>query len=73
MSFFSPLNLEFPDLISKIRGYTGRGLLIAPYQIGPVLTIHSKFYKSTSSRGLFPFPVVKRKLIESRKYHDYGM
>ena len=23
---FSPLDLEFPDLISKIRGYTRRGL-----------------------------------------------
>ena len=39
---FSPLDLEFPDLISKDQGLAGRVLLIAPYQF-LVLAIHPKF------------------------------
>ena len=71
---FSPLDLEFPDLISKIRGYTGRGLLIAPYQIGPVLTItFQSFISQPLPEDYFLFQLLKGKMIESRKYHDYGL
>ena len=75
MSFFSPLNLELPDLISKIRGYTGRGLLIAPYQIGPVLTLlHSKaFISQPLPEDYFLFQMINGEMIERRKYHDYWM
>ena len=71
---FPPVSLLI-KLIPKIRKYTGRGLLIAPLQNGPVLTLlRSKaFISQQLPDSYFLFQMVNGEMVERKKFHDYWM
>ena len=71
---FPPVSI-LPDLLSKITKFSGKGLLIAPYQNGPALAqmVSRARLKQQLPDSYFLFQMKDGKVERRRKFYDYWM
>ena len=71
---FPPVSI-LPDLLSKITKFSGKGLLIAPFQNGPALAqmVSRARLKLQLPASYFLFQMKDGEVERRRKYYDYWM